>query len=83
VPETYLPVFKVDSKEEINKKEVDMLKELDFIKSIITNKKKYQKPDPKEIAMYIYYILRPILIFIYNKTRYFNLENKFYATFGI
>jgi len=79
MPETYLPIFEVDNKDEISKKEADMLKELDSMNLIITDKKKYQKPDPKKITMYVYYIIRPIIMFIFNRTRYFNLENKIYV----
>ena len=79
MPETYLPVFEVDSEDEIRRKEAVMLRELDFIESVITSHKKFRKPDPREIGMYIYYIIRPVLVFIYHKTRYFNLENRFYA----
>lgn len=79
MPQSYIPIFEVDNKDEIDKKEADMLNELGSIENIINNRGKYRKPDPKKIGVYIYYILRPIAIFIFNKTRYFNLENRFYA----
>ncbi|MBN1699794.1 MAG: EFR1 family ferrodoxin [Spirochaetales bacterium] len=78
MPETYLPVFDVDSTEEIEKKEAGMVKKLDLIQAIISEKKKYLKPDPKEPAMFLYYLLRPAVRFLFNKTRYFNIENRFY-----
>ncbi len=79
MPETYLPVFEVDTDEEIRRKEAAMLGEMDFIASVVNGRKRYRKPDPKEFGMYLYYIMRPVMIFLYNRTRYFNLENRFHA----
>lgn len=79
MPETYLPVFEVDNEYEIAEKETRMLKQLDSIQSIISNRERYEKPDPKTFAMFLYYILRPVVMFIFSKTGYFRLGNRFYA----
>jgi ferredoxin len=79
MPQSYVPVFEVDNKDEIEKKEADMRKELDSIERIVNSGEKYRKPDPKEIGTYIYYLLRPIVIFIFGITKHFNLENRFYT----
>ncbi|MDD4097061.1 MAG: EFR1 family ferrodoxin [Oscillospiraceae bacterium] len=49
------------------------------IKEIVSTQKQYRKPDPKVFGMFIYYMMRPILVFLFNKTRYFHLEKKFCA----
>jgi ferredoxin len=79
MPQTYLPVFDVDSPGEVQEKESALILALDNIKDSVMWKKTVNISDPGEPGMFIYYMVRPFLIFLFHKTRYFNLEHRFYA----
>lgn len=79
MPQTYLPTFEVDTPEEIVKKEAEKEKRLAFIETAIREKRKYIKAESKMLFMYIYYAIRPLIMFLYDKTKYFGLGKRFYA----
>lgn len=79
MPENYIPLFEVPSKETIAKNEYNLQEKLDSVKDIIINKQKASARELPIIVKIITDILFPPITFIYHKTHYFNLEKAFYA----
>lgn len=79
MPETYIPMFEVYTKEHMDRTESTKHQKLNEIIYTITNKRVHLEHDKLTIGIIIYYLLSPMVRFVYLKTRYFNVEKRFYA----
>ena len=77
-PQNYIKIFDTPTQDEIMKIEANLQKSLVVIEEIIANKKKFEKKDGI-ILWLISHTLFPLLTVFYQKTKFFNLEKKFYV----
>lgn len=77
-PENYLKVFPIPDEKEIKRMEEKLQRELDGICEKIKDQKDYFQRDKGALRV-VSKTLFPIVRFLYNKTNYFNFENKFFV----
>jgi len=81
MPQNYIPVFKMESPEDIKRQDEAMTQTLDVFAQDILNKKPSIEQAPKLAApVAILYSIVRFSAFLNRKTRYFNLANRFYST---
>lgn len=79
MPQNYLPAFDVESPEQIAESETRLQDTLDTVQDIILNEQK-SRPEPPPVPVKIMTgAVFPVITALDRATRYFRLEEKFYA----
>ena len=80
MPQNYIPVFTVESQEDIKRQDDELFKILDeFSKTILDRQISIEQAKKLPAHVAVLYSLVRFSSFLNRKTRYFNLENRFYA----
>lgn len=78
MPETYIPLFNLYSKEKCAKVEAEMLRHLAFIESIVANKETYRPKDHPGWLL-LSRVIYPLVTVWFQKVRFPDMEQAFYA----
>lgn len=81
MPNNYLPVYDVAAPDEISKLEIEINEKLKLITQVIQDKQPSKEKDPHS-SFLEENILFPMLTQVFHKSRYFNVQNKFYSDTG-
>ena len=80
MPQNYIPVFAVEAEEEIKRQDEALFKTLDaFAQTILTRQPAIAQAQKLPAHVAVLYAIVRFSSFLNRKTRYFNLENRFYA----
>ena len=79
MPQNYLPVFDVESPEQIAECESRLQDKLGIVQDIILNKRKSRPEPPPALVKIMTSAVFPVITALDKATRYFHLEKKFYT----
>ena len=80
MPQNYIPVFSVETQEEIKRQDEELFQTLDvFTQTILARQVSIEQAKKLPAPVAALYLLVRFSSFLNKKTRYFNLENRFYA----
>ncbi len=80
MPQNYIPVFTVETHENIKKQDEELMRVLEaFVQDVLNKKMSIEKAQKLPVRFMILYLLVRFFSFLNRKTRYFNLGNRFYS----
>lgn len=78
MPESYIPIFSIYSKEKCAQVEAEMLRQLEIVKQIVANRKTYRPKDHPGWFL-LSHVLYPLMTTWFQKIRFPDMEQSFYA----
>ena len=80
MPQNYIPVFTVETQEDIKRKDEELMRALDaFAQAVLDRQISIEQAQKLPVHFAVLYSLVRFSSFLNRKTRYFNLENRFYS----
>ena len=80
MPQNYIPVFTVETQEDIKRQDEELFQTLDeFAQTILDRRISIEQAQKLPVHVAVLYSLVRFSSFLNRKTRYFNLENRLYA----